>query len=94
MGGWVGPTRATDQEKQRVRELRAANRYFSLVQTTCLLLILLISIEADNEGGSTMITVVTIDVRDDGKKDKTRSFGEEQSRDQLPAAPTGLFGSH
>ena len=34
------------------------------------------------------------DDRDDRKKDKTRSFGEEQSRDQLPAAPTGLFGSH
>ena len=34
------------------------------------------------------------DNRDDGKKDKTWSFGEEQSRDQLPAAPTGLFGSH
>ena len=93
MGGWVGPTRATDQEKQRVRELRAANRYFSLVQTTCLLLILLISIEADNEGG-VYDDYGDDDDRDDRKKDKTWSFGEEQSRDQLPAAPTGLFGSH
>ena len=75
-----------------MRELRAANRYFSLVQTTCLLLILLIRIEADNEGG-VYDDYNDNDDRDDGKKDKTRSFGEEQSKDQLPAAPTGLFDS-
>ena len=60
-----------------MRALRAANRYFSLVLDTCLLLILLISIEADNEGG-VYDDYNYNDDRDDGKKDKTRSFGEEQ----------------